>query len=64
MKWEEFSLRSMTGYGRARQVLHERNITVELRSVNHRYLDVNVKAPRIYGFLEEAAKTAVGKLCA
>ena len=64
MKWEEFSLRSMTGYGRARQVLHERNITVELRSVNHRYLDVNVKAPRIYGFLEEAAKNAVGKLIA
>ena len=57
-------MRSMTGYGRARQVLHERNITVELRSVNHRYLDVNVKAPRIYGFLEEAAKNAVGKLIA
>lgn len=57
-------MRSMTGYGRARQILHERNITVELRSVNHRYLDVNVKAPRIYGFLEEAAKNAVGKLIA
>ena len=54
----------MTGYGRARQTLHERDITVELRSVNHRYLDVNVKAPRIYGFLEEAAKTAVSKLIA
>lgn len=57
-------MRSMTGYGRARQILHERNITVELRSVNHRYLDVNVKVPRIYGFLEEAAKNAVGKLIA
>ncbi|MGM9629804.1 YicC/YloC family endoribonuclease [Butyricicoccus sp.] len=54
----------MTGYGRARQTLHERDITVELRSVNHRYLDVNVKAPRIYGFLEEAAKTAVASLIA
>ena len=57
-------MRSMTGYGRARQTLHERDITVELRSVNHRYLDVNVKAPRIYGFLEEAAKTAVASLIA
>ncbi len=57
-------MRSMTGYGRARQTLHARDITVELRSVNHRYLDVNVKAPRIYGFLEEAAKSAVGKLMA
>lgn len=44
--------------------LHDRDITVELRSVNHRYLDVTVKAPRIYGFLEEAAKSAVGKLIA
>lgn len=57
-------MKSMTGYGRAKQTLHERDITVELRSVNHRYLDVNVKAPRIYGFLEEAVKTAVGKLLA
>ncbi len=54
----------MTGYGRACQTLHERDITVELRSVNHRYLDVNVKAPRIYGFLEEAAKTSVAALIA
>ena len=57
-------MRSMTGYGRARQTLHARDITVELRSVNHRYLDVNVKAPRIYGFLEEAAKSAVASLIA
>ena len=57
-------MKSMTGYGRARQILHDRDITVELRSVNHRYLDVNVKAPRMYGFLEEAVKTAVGKMIA
>ncbi|MDO5783671.1 MAG: YicC/YloC family endoribonuclease [Eubacteriales bacterium] len=54
----------MTGYGRARQTLHERDITVELRAVNHRYLDINVKAPRIYGFLEDAVKTAVGRMIA
>ncbi len=44
--------------------IHDRDITVELRSVNHRYLDVNVKAPRMYGFLDEAAKSAVGTLIA
>lgn len=57
-------MKSMTGYGRARQTLHERDITVELRAVNHRYLDINVKAPRIYGFLEDAVKTAVGRMIA
>ena len=45
-------------------MLHSRDITVELRSVNHRYLDVNVKAPRMYGFLEEAVKTAVSQMIA
>ena len=45
-------------------MLHSRDITVELRSVNHRYLDVNVKATRMYGFLEEAVKTAVSQMIA
>ena len=49
-------MKSMTGYGRARETSNEREIVVELRAVNHRYLDVNVKAPRGYGFLEEAIK--------
>lgn len=49
-------MKSMTGYGRAREASNEREIVVELRAVNHRYLDVNVKAPRGYGFLEEAIK--------
>ncbi len=54
----------MTGYGRARMTLHGRDITVEMRSVNHRYLDVTVKAPRIYGFLDEAVKSQMGSLIA
>ena len=49
-------MKSMTGYGRARETSNEREIVVELRAVNHRYLDVNVKDPRGYGFLEEAIK--------
>ena len=37
---------SMTGYGRARETVHDRDITVELRSVNNRFLDSSVKIPR------------------
>ena len=46
-------LKSMTGYGRVKVENDLREITVELRSVNHRYLDLNIKVPRIYGYLEE-----------
>ena len=51
-------MKSMTGYGRAKQELHGRTITAELREVNHRYLDCTVKAPRQYGFLDDAVKKA------
>lgn len=54
-------IRSMTGYGRGEQQLHGRAITVELRSVNNRYLDCSVKIPRSYVFSEEAIKTLVQK---
>ncbi|HIY53671.1 MAG TPA: YicC family protein [Candidatus Agathobaculum merdavium] len=48
----------MTGYGRAKEVRDGKTITVELRAVNHRYLDCTVKAPRQYGFLDDAVKKA------
>lgn len=51
----------MTGYGRARETLHKRDITVEVRSVNNRYLDCTVKMPRMYAFAEEAVKSRVQK---
>ena len=51
----------MTGYGRAREVLNKRDITVEVRSVNNRYLDCTVKMPRIYAFAEDAVKQHVQK---
>ena len=38
-------IKSMTGYGRGEQVLSGRSITVEIRSVNNRYLDCTVKLP-------------------
>ena len=54
-------VKSMTGYGRARKELHKRDITVEVRSVNNRYLDCSVKMPRMYAFAEEAVKACVQK---
>jgi len=52
-------IKSMTGYGRAVQTVNGREFTVELRSVNNRYLDCNVKLPRSLSFAEEAVKQAV-----
>ena len=51
----------MTGYGRARQTVNGRDITVEVRSVNNRYLDCSVKMPRAYIFAEDAIKALVQK---
>ena len=54
-------IKSMTGYGRARENRNGRDITVEVRSVNNRYLDCTVKLPRAYIFAEDAVKTRVQK---
>lgn len=52
-------LMSMTGYGRAQASFERREITVELKSVNNRYLDCNVKLPRLYVYAEDAVKQRV-----
>ena len=49
----------MTGYGRAREMRNGRDITVEVRSVNNRYLDCTVKMPRAYIFAEDRMKARV-----
>ena len=49
----------MTGYGRAVETVNGREFTVELRSVNNRYLDCSVKLPRSLTFAEDAVKQAV-----
>ena len=57
---EEFKLiKSMTGYGRAVETVNGREFTVELRSVNNRYLDCSVRLPRMLSFAEDAVKQAV-----
>jgi uncharacterized protein (TIGR00255 family) len=52
-------IKSMTGYGRAKQEIGGRNILVELKSVNNRYLDCTVKLPKLFGFLEEKIKSYI-----
>ena len=52
-------IKSMTGYGRAVETVNGREFTVELRSVNNRYLDCSVKLPRSLNFAEDAVKQAV-----
>ena len=49
----------MTGYGRSVQTVNGREFTVEVRSVNNRYLDCSVKLPRTVSFAEDAVKQAV-----
>ena len=55
-------IKSMTGFGRAQRTLHERDITVEARAVNHRYLELSVRAPRSMSFIEERLRAYVMKL--
>ena len=52
-------IKSMTGYGRAVEMVNGREFTVEIRSVNNRYLDCTVKMPRMVSFAEDAVKQAV-----
>ena len=60
MKGNVFTMiRSMTGYGRDQQLLHGRSITVEIRSVNHRYFEFSCRAPRGCAFLEDRLKRSL-----
>ncbi len=52
-------IRSMTGFGRGDYSDDISKVTVEIRSVNHRYLDIYVKMPRRYSFAEETIKSAI-----
>lgn len=56
-------IKSMTGYGRAQMPVDGMNITVEIKSVNHRYFEFSSRLPRNYGFLDEKLKSFfMGKL--
>ncbi len=57
-------MRSMTGFGRAEIESDGRKVTIEIKTVNHRFLDINIRITRALGFAEEIIrKTIKGKLC-
>ena len=54
-------MNSMTGYGSATVTSDGREITLELKSVNHRFLDINVRMPRVLMFAEDELRKAIGR---
>jgi uncharacterized protein (TIGR00255 family) len=52
-------IRSMTGYGNAKGLCGDLALTVEIKSVNNRFLDASVRIPRLYSFAEESVRSAV-----
>ena len=49
-------IKSMTGFGRAEVMEGNRKFTVEMKSVNHRYLDINIKMPKKFSFYEASIR--------
>ena len=54
-------IRSMTGYGKGSLSIDGREYQVEIKSVNHRYLDINIKMPKTLGYLEEQIKKEISE---
>lgn len=54
-------IKSMTGFGRAESNLSGFNISIQIKSVNHRYGDFSIRLPRIYGFLEDFIRSEMSK---
>lgn len=52
-------IKSMTGFGRCEIAEHNRTFTVEIKSVNHRYLDVNIKMPKKFNYFEASVRTSL-----
>lgn len=54
-------IRSMTGYGKQNLNIEKREYQVEIKSVNHRYLDINIKMPKTLSYLEEPIKKEISE---
>ena len=54
-------IKSMTGYGRFEGIIEGRNVVFEIKSVNHRFLELQCRTPRGCGFIEETIKNLVGE---
>lgn len=53
-------VKSMTGFGKASAILPSKEIEIEIKSVNHRYLDLNYRMPKYLGFVEEKIRNIAG----
>lgn len=56
-------MRSMTGYGKGVAEKDDRKVTVEIKSVNHRFLDILLKMPKCLQFSDDAVRKAIGAVC-
>ncbi len=54
-------IKSMTGYGKGNLNIENREYQVEIKSVNHRYLDISIKMPRMLSYLEEDIKKQISE---
>lgn len=54
-------IKSMTGFGRSESITQERKIVIEMKSVNHRYCDLNIKMPKKFNFFEAAIRNHLKK---
>ncbi|MEG1880573.1 MAG: YicC/YloC family endoribonuclease, partial [Oscillospiraceae bacterium] len=54
-------LKSMTGFGRAEQIIDSFDVKVQVKSVNHRYSDLLIRIPRSYNFLEDKIRQTVNE---
>lgn len=52
-------MKSMTGFGRAKQIINEREYNIEIKSVNHKYNDINIKLPRNISYIEEMVRKQI-----
>ena len=52
-------IKSMTGFGKCHLIKNEREYQIEMKSVNHRYLDISIKMPKQLTYLEEDIKKAI-----
>ena len=54
-------LKSMTGFGRCELTTEEYKISVEMKAVNHRYLDLSIKMPKKFNYFESGIRTLLKK---
>ena len=54
-------LKSMTGFGRCENITDEYRISVEMKAVNHRYLDLSIKMPKKFNYFEASIRTLLKK---